>query len=202
MGWDIVAIGTHHTLPLDNPVETAKRLSPILDGIVSIGYTKRYEYNIESNTISDCDYKWIELDELNFNPIGYHFFFEIRNECSRRLQSQITSLEDVTWIGEYTKRFFLDELYGTPFEMFRVEIDHKDVVFGLYGYKENVEFDISFNGRWFTFEDIFQQPYTGENKQKLDEFRSYIYMNNLELVDVIKYSISLTRDLEKVCIIS
>lgn len=53
MGWDIVAIGTHHTLPIQNPVETAKRLAPILDGIVSVGYTKRYEYDKDANIISE-----------------------------------------------------------------------------------------------------------------------------------------------------
>lgn len=175
MGWDIVAIGTHHTLPLDNPVETAKRLALILDGIVSVGYTKRYEYDNQSNTISNANYEWIELEKHTFNRDGFRYIFEIDNEDSRRLLPQITSLEEANWIGEYTKSFFLDELFGTPYHIFRIGIDHERVVFQLDIYIENVDFDVAFNGRWFTFEDVFKQHYEGENKQKLDAFRNYIY---------------------------
>lgn len=105
MGWDIVAIGSHHTLPIQEPVETAKRLAPILDGVVSIGYTKRYNYDTKANIISEGTLDWIELDKLIFNPNGWRYDFEINNEDARRIHALITSLDDVTWIGEYTKNF-------------------------------------------------------------------------------------------------
>lgn len=175
MGWDIVAIGTHHTLPIQNPVETAKRLAPILDGVVSIGYTKRYSYDTETNIISNGTLDWIELDKLNFNPNGWRYIFEINNEDARRIHPLITSLDDVTWIGENTKQFFLDDLFDTPYQIYRINIDHKEVVFYSDIFIENVEFDVSFSGRWFTFEDIFKKLYLGENKQKLDDFRNDIY---------------------------
>lgn len=175
MGWDIVAIGTHHTLPIQDPVETAKRLAPILDGIVSVGYTKRYNYDKETNIISEGTLEWIELDKLNFNSTGWRYNFEINNEDARRIHPLISSLKDVTWIGEYTKQFFWDDLLGTPYEIYRIEIDHKGVAFHSDIFIENVEFNLSFFGRWFTFEDIFKTPYLGGNKQKLDDFRNGIY---------------------------
>lgn len=66
-------------------------------------------------------------------------------------------------------------MFGTPYEIFRIELDHKEVVFYSDIFIENVEFDVSFPGRWFAFEDIFRNPYMGENKQKLDDFRKGIY---------------------------
>lgn len=175
MGWDIVSIGTHHTLPIQNPVETVKRLAPILDGVVSVGYTKNYDYDKDANTISEGSLDWIELDKLYFNPNGWRYNFEINNEDARRIHSLITSLDDVTWIGKYTKQFFLNDLFDTPYEIYRINIDHKGVVFYSDIFIENVEFDVSFSGRWFTFEHIFKKPYLGENKQKLDDFRNGIY---------------------------
>ncbi len=175
MGWDIVAIGTHHTLPIQNPVETAQRLAPILDGIVSVGYTKRYNYDKESNIISESTLDWIELNKLNLNPNGWRYTFEINNEDARRIHPLITSLDDVTWIGDYTKEFFLDDLFDPPYEIYRIEADRPRATFYLDIFIENIEFDVSFNGRWFTFEDIFKKPYLRDNKQKLDDFRSVIY---------------------------
>ena len=175
MGWDIIAIGTHHTLPIQNPVEVAKRLAPILDGVVSVGYTKLYNYDKETNTISNGTFDWIELDKLNFNPNGYRYIFEISKEDARRIHPLITLFDDVTWNGNYTKESFLDDLFDTPYEIYQIEVDHQRVSFFFDIFIENVEFNVSFNGRWFTFEHIFKKPYEGENKQNLDDFRDNIY---------------------------
>lgn len=175
MGWDIVAIGTHHTLPIQDSAKTAKRLAPILDGIVSIGYAKRYELNEDSNTISMGNIDWIELEKITFNPDGWTYIFEINNADAQIIQSQVTSLDDINYAGKFTKQLFEDDLFGIPYEIFRISLDDELVMLYIDIFKENVEFDVSFNGRWFTFEDMFQQPYAGENKQRLDNFRRYIY---------------------------
>ncbi len=60
MGWDIVAIGTNHNLPLDNPQEIARRLLPLCPGDISIGYYRDRAVDLQTKSILRGDFKWIE----------------------------------------------------------------------------------------------------------------------------------------------
>lgn len=48
MGWDIVAIGLNHNLPIDNPSAIAERLIPLFNSPIDIGYYKDWE--LDPNT--------------------------------------------------------------------------------------------------------------------------------------------------------
>lgn len=175
MGWDIVAIGTNHTLPIDNPLETAKRLTPILNGVISIGYCIDWIYDSVHKTISYAsEYDRHEIKKLNINPNGCRYNFDLVNENAKKIYSQIPNIDDVSFRGEYAKDGFMKEVFETPFRIYEIESTEMPF-FSFDILKENVEFDVSFPGRWFNFERVFKQPDKDENKQNLDKFRQSIF---------------------------
>lgn len=178
MGWDIVAIGTNHKLPIENPIETAKMLAPMLDGTIHIGYYQKLEYNNIENSIRRADkYEWEEISSFDTGRKGGDNYLDIKDECYRRIFAQLkSSIESVRFIGDCEKRDFLDCIYGEPYDIYEL-ISHD---FGIYIYKEIIEFSVIFNGRWVTLERAFKQPYIGPNKQYLDDFRKHIY-NQLKI---------------------
>lgn len=62
MGWDIVTIGTNHKLPINDAIETAKMLSSLVNGTISIGYYCDYEYNKYDNTIHNVSGKNVKME--------------------------------------------------------------------------------------------------------------------------------------------
>lgn len=176
MGWDIVAIGTNHRLPIENPIETAKMLTPILNGTISIGYYQEWQYNkFDGSILSSNSMLWREISTLHHTgKNGKKYLLEIKNECERRILTQLTSsIESVKFSDDVEKEFFLYNISSKPFRLY--EINSEDFLFEFSILKEICEFSVVFNGRWFSLEKIFREPYIGDNKSNLDTFRKHIF---------------------------
>ncbi len=175
MGWDIVAIGTNHRLPIDNPIETAKVLASVFDGTISIGYYIKWEFDKEKNIIHSPSGipKWQEIMLLDTGRIGYKYRFEIKNECARRIYAQLTSIDSVDFVQEYANEDFCSDIFSESYDLCKLESDDPYIDTRLY--KEIVEFSENFGGRWFSFEESFTMPYEGVNKIAIDDFRRQIY---------------------------
>lgn len=176
MGWDIVAIGTNHKLPIESPVETAKKLTPITIGPISIGYYLKWHYDAKTNNvcIPDGMYQWKELTLINPDCPGDKSLFDIENEAARRVFAEIQSIEQVGFTCEDDKAMFISDVFDEPYFLYE-----NDTLTGKYLgiriFKEIVEFSEKFPGMWFSLTDVFYEPYIGENKRILDEFRKDIY---------------------------
>ncbi|MDE5808925.1 MAG: hypothetical protein K2H59_01425 [Muribaculaceae bacterium] len=78
MGWDIVAIGINHNLPINDPIKVAEKLSPLVSGPISIGYLHEWEYDKSTNTIKRPDdlYNWIEIGIVGKDKSGTPYRME------------------------------------------------------------------------------------------------------------------------------
>ncbi|MDE6484328.1 MAG: hypothetical protein K2L14_02905 [Duncaniella sp.] len=180
MGWDLVAIGTNHTLPLKDPKKVAERMASILNGIISIGYSDYWGYDVNTQTIIENPgkIKWCELDRIETNPQGTTFRFEITGENEKRIFSQIKDFSQTKFEEGVHKEWFLEGLSEPEYDYYRIDADDAvNVSYLTYIYRDIVELYPSFpyGGRWFGFERVFKEPYSGENKRILDNFRKDIY---------------------------
>lgn len=65
MGWDIVAIGINHNLPLDNPIEVAHVLSNFIDNPIEIGYYIDWKYVKSRKYLhNNFRYKWSKIETI------------------------------------------------------------------------------------------------------------------------------------------
>lgn len=176
MGWDIIAIGTNHKLPIENPVETAKQLSPVISGPISIGYYIKWHYDAKTNNviIPDGMYKWEELALINSDCLGYKNLFSIAEECARRVLYEIPSIDRAIFATEQEKDWFISDALDEPFALYEIDTPGGQYL-GIRIFNEIVEFSEKFGGRWFAFTNVFHEPYIGENKRRLDDFRKDIY---------------------------
>lgn len=174
MGWDIVAIGTNHTLPIDNPIETAKRLLPLCAGPVSIGYYSDWEYKFQENIIVSKFSGWKELSSLCNDKCGETVKFNIQGYCASNIYEEIgRNIKDVKFLDKDDKSIFISEIMD--------KYDIYELVNDLNWYPDNriffqiAEFSVDFPGRWFQFEYLFNKPYEGKAKEVLDKLRKDIY---------------------------
>lgn len=180
MGWDIVAIGTNHKLPINDAIETAKMLSSLVNGTISIGYYCDYEYNKYDNTIHNVSgktLKWKELLLLDTYRKGHKYIFEIKNGCEKEIFKQITSIENIKFDDDISKKIFIGRVYEktcTLYVFYSEDLSDDINYIGICN--EIVDFSVRFdNGRWSDFESIFKKQYIGENKRILDNFRTSIF---------------------------
>lgn len=176
MGWDIVTIGIRHKLPITNPIETTKILSPLIDGIISIGYYQNIEHNENENTVCRINDKWKELTSFDAGRKGQKYLFEIKNEYVKQVFLQVASIDNVSF-DDYTKEMFLVKVIDESDVLYELSCDVRPSKYydGIRLYKENVDFSRNFGLRWFSLEGIFRKPYEGECKRALDEFRKAIF---------------------------
>ena len=169
MGCDIVAIGTNHNLPVDDPVATATRLIPFANSPISIGYYKYFEYDAAKNAIVDTSFEWCEQTRINCDCGGTPAQFSIEGYNEREIaQALMGALDNIR-----LPKFLSKDDFENPDTFCIYEFESKR--FDLRIFKENVDFDISFAGRWFQFVDKFRQPYEGENRELLFDFRLHIF---------------------------
>lgn len=175
MGWDIVAIGTNHKLPIDNPIETAKAIASVLDGKICVGYYVNWEFDKDKNTIRHINewLNWQEIMLLDTGRVGHNSRLEIKNECARRIYAQLGSIDRVEFVGEYSEECFCYDIFSEPYDLYEIEsgVPYTDTRY----FKEIVEFSRRFGGRWFAFVESFTEPYEGKNKTSIDDFRHQIY---------------------------
>lgn len=174
MGWDIVSIGTNHQLPIHNPVETARRLLPLCDGPVSIGYFDNWQYDKDSNRIIHEWKDWIELNRLNEGLKGDLIRFEIAEYAAKLLFNNLYGdISKVKFEDEDDRELFLDSV-KSKFPIFEFNGGRHHLVRNWI-FEEIAEFSDNFPARWFQFVSLFRSPYEGEVKDLLDSFRNYIF---------------------------
>lgn len=111
MGWDIVAIGTNHNLPIEDPVATAKRLLPLYPGPLSIGYFSDWEYNSKKNLISRKFSGWQELSLLIGQKDGETVKFVIEDACALKIYKELGDrFGKVNFTDEDEKKWFMSDI--------------------------------------------------------------------------------------------
>ena len=175
MGYDVVAIGTNHNLPVEDPIKTAERISPLFDGPISIGYDEKWEYNPKNNTISQSDeYKWIEIAKINPSREGKTTRFSIENHCARKIYGELAANIDNIKFAADQREWFLTEATEEPFALYECETPHSFEL-DLRIFKEIVDFGYTFPGRWRNFYNALNNPHIQPNKNNIFEFRKHIY---------------------------
>lgn len=177
MGWDIVAIGTNHNLPVKDPVKTAERIAPLVDGPISVGYYEEWIYDEKLNRIDTPEgrWQWKEIARVNADKIGPLIFFEISNYCVRKIFAEIRDkLKFVQFEYEEDREQFLYLAKRKPFELYKC-FDKEPRTFNMWIYREIVEFSENFPGRWRHFERTFENAPDSLEVRSLHEFRNHIF---------------------------
>ena len=175
MGWDIVAIGTNHNLPVGDPFKTAERLSSLVDGPISVGYYESWIYKPDVNKIIESEYEWIEISKINSSKQGSVVFFSIENYCARKIYRDLADkIDSVEFENEDQRNWFMGEAKDEPFALYEFE-SQSGPYFDLRIFKEIVDFNYDFPGRWFQFVRTMKNPQDKSNKDCIVEFRQHIF---------------------------
>ena len=176
MGWDIVAIGTNHNLPVEDPVKTAERISSLVDGPISVGYYENWIFNPACNRIeSSNENNWIEIKRINSCKPGSAAFFSIEHYCARNIYTAIADIIDkVEFVDNQERDWFLSDATDEPFALYECE-RLKKPSFYLRILKEIIDFDYDFPGRWFQFVRAMKNPHDKPNEDYILEFRQNIF---------------------------
>ncbi|MCH5214936.1 MAG: hypothetical protein J1E97_07045 [Muribaculaceae bacterium] len=173
MGVDIVAIGLKHTLPINDPVSIAERLSPLFNTPIMIGYYNEWKYDAETELISrPDDYKWETLSILNHDRESEPAKLIIKNKSAEdiylALNKKIT-IDNFNNASEY--EWFMEDL-SKPYSLY--ELESADERQGIRIFKDIFEFDINSYLRWFPFTDLFKDC-SPENIQLVKQIRDCIH---------------------------
>ena len=175
MGWDIVAIGTNHNLPVEDPIKTAERLSTLVDSPISVGYYESWIYKSEDNSIIRANYDWIELKKVNSQKSGPTIVFSIEGYCARKLYTELAeTLDSVKFADKEDHDWFISEATDIPFAVYECEYPY-GALFDFRICKENVDFNCRFPGRWFQFVSALIAPRDERDKNYIMEFRQHIF---------------------------
>ncbi|MBD5272292.1 MAG: hypothetical protein HDS42_03325 [Bacteroides sp.] len=175
MGWDIVAIGINHNLPVEDPNKTAERISSLVDGPISVGYYESWMYKPDVNKIIESEYEWIEISKINSSKQGYVVFFSIENYCARKIYRDLADkIDSVEFENEDQRNWFMGEAKDEPFALYEFE-SQSGPYFDLRIFKEIVDFNYDFPGRWFQFVRTLKKPNDIPNKENILEFRKHIF---------------------------
>lgn len=175
MSWDIVAIGTNHNLPVEDPIKTAEKLSSLVEGPISVGYYESWIYKPDVNKIIESEYKWIEINKINSSKQGSVVLFSIENFCARKLyRDLLAKIDSVEFEDEYHRNWFMDDAKDKPFALYECESQSRPY-FDLRIFKEIVDFSYDFPGRWFQFVRTLKKPHDIPNKNNILEFRKHIF---------------------------
>lgn len=176
MGWDIVAIGTNHNLPVEDPIKTAERLASLFVAPISVGYSQSWIFHSESNSIEwSEDYIWIEIARIGSPKLKSTISFSIKDYCARKLYSELADrIDSVSFANRHERDWFLSEAKDDPFELYQCECLTKPH-YDLRIFKEMVEFGYNFPGRWFQLVRSFIAPSEAYIKENLIEFRKFIF---------------------------
>lgn len=174
MGWDLVIIGMKHNLPIEDPVATAKRFSPLCCGPISIGYDDKWKYVEAGNLIKEKRFGWHEIDRIDAHLPGPEMYFYIQHGAAKALAKQLGNrISNISFEDEDCRDWFLSEAYEEPFALYELEGKRDSPDPRIF--KEIVELHEDFPGRWSQFHSLFEKPYDGEAKKILDKFRDYVY---------------------------
>lgn len=70
MGWDVVAIGLKHDLPVDDPLATAQAVARRMNTNIRLVYENKFIYDEKSNTVTyNMDYEVIVFYDYPINVV-------------------------------------------------------------------------------------------------------------------------------------
>lgn len=177
MGWDIVAIGTNHNLPVKDPVKTAEKIAPLFDGPISVGYYETWIYDEKHNSIvtPGGKWQWKEIARVNTDKNGPLISFEISNYCVRKIYAEVRNkLELVKFEDEEDREMFQYLAKRKLFELYICSCKETHSI-NLWIFREIVEFSVKFPGRWNQFERKFKNNPDSLEAHCLHDFRKFIY---------------------------
>ena len=176
MGWNIVAIGTNHRLPVEDALLTAKAVSPLIDAPISVGYYENWIFDMEERRILSSDkVGWVEMDRVNSGRGGRPVFFSLCDYCARRIFSELNgSLDSVTFDSDRNKDYFFSDAIDEPFALYEID-GHVNPYFDLRIFKEIVDFSFDYPGRWSQFVSDLRRPHVMPNKAHIMDFRRHIF---------------------------
>lgn len=176
MGWDVVAIGLKHDLPVDDPPATAQAVARRMNTNIRLVYENKFIYDEKSNTVTyNMDYEVIELGMFTVNEHGDFLQMTVADYQKLLLVKQYGAhkLSKSTYRNFFGNRdTFLSELSSSSFELYEIASnDENETCIRIF--KENVDIDIFVSERWSAWEHYFHN--IREYKQILQDYRMQIY---------------------------
>ena len=170
MGWDVVQIGLRHNLPVHDPIATAKEVAKRMKRNLILVYRNIYEYDIKNNIVGFSNgYEMIELGKFEVNDSNDYLQMIISDYQANHILelAGIDKLRNATFADGFAE-LILDDL-EEPYELY--EINGKNIYIRIF--KENVDLDISVNGRWRMWESAFHP--SSSDRDWLHNCRMKIY---------------------------
>ena len=171
MGWDVVQIGLRHNLPVHDPFATAKEVAKRMNQNVRLVYWKKYEYDMEKNVVRKAkDYELIELGKFEVNNSNDYLKMTVSDYQAHQIQELvgIDKLRKATFVGEFADLI----LRSDTFELYEIEDNEETLDIRIF--KENVDFDVNIDGRWYWWEKAFHST-SQENREWLHKYRMQIF---------------------------
>ena len=171
MGWDVVQIGLRHNLPVYDPFATAKEVAKRMKKNIILVYRNEYEYDKEKNVVSEVnDYELIELGKFEVNNSNDYLQMTVSDYQAHQIKGLvgIDKLRKATFVGEFADLI----VSGDSFELYEIEDNEETLDIRIF--KENVNLDVSIDGRWYWWEEAFHS--TSQEKRKwLHNYRMQIF---------------------------
>ncbi len=168
MGWDVVQIGLQHNLPIYDPFATAKEVAKRMKQNIRLVYFKECKCDMCKNVADEIKgYELIELGKFEANDSGEYLRMKVLNYDAYQIR-KTDGINDICK-DEYAK-LILDNLKD-EYDLYEIEDDEES--FSIRIFKENVNLDVYYSGRWGYFEKAFH--HSEEYQERLNDYRIEIY---------------------------
>ena len=173
MGWDVVQIGLKHDLPVNDPFATAKEVAKRMKQNIRLVYRNEYEYDIANNVVREANgYEFIELGKFEVNNSKDYLQMIVSGyqACQILELVGIEKLRQATFASDFAELLLSD--IEDPFDLYEIEDNEENLNIRIF--KENVNLDISVDGRWWMWERAFHQS-SPTYREWLRNYRMRIY---------------------------
>lgn len=173
MGWDLVAIGLNHKLPLNNPSAIAECLGPLFKSPIEIGYYKEWEYDPKTKMINRPDkYEWKTISILNQKGESIPAKLTIDNKSAQNIFLSLNKSVSVNNFRDAADYDWFMECVLNPYCLYQLESADGDKWVRIF--REIFEFEINIYFRWFQFTHLFYD-YSPQNIGLIENLRDYIH---------------------------
>ena len=178
MGWDVVAIGLKHTLPIDNPFTMAREVATRFRKNVKLVASDTYHLDEVERVVSYVDgYKEIEVGEVLNDGSDQWLKLYVNNYQAKLIVGKIgrSGLDHLRFIGCDAHSLLSDALDEEP--LYEIIDSSQSVEIGVY--PENVDLNIYVCGRWGYWERAFR----GGDERTPNDCRKWLQSHRLTMYE-------------------
>jgi len=182
MGWDIKTVGKHN-LDISSVKAVAKQLSKAWNVNIEYGYSRKYEFNPQTFTVSEGDMEFITLGKVKCKKSDAFYILFDENYLIMSILKQINhDISNVKWEND-VEEFFIEEMsFWSLYELNLIGMHeyaekHPDINFVAHSYifKEAILISL-YNEpcRWTGFIGNFEKDRFDWHFESLNEYRWYL----------------------------